>query len=169
MAKISMKKLGNKLPKSTSWNGVGKNLSSAGNAFGTNFKSAFGDKPVQSLIKSGAGGVVGGAVIGAGVETVRGGDAWDGAKKGAMVGGTYSMGRSALMGGFTGNPKGVSAAVNPMSRVAARTGSNAKQGGNLASSYKQFASQNPSLSKAVKSSMTLAKDTNVSKVFRSKK
>lgn len=165
VAKGTAGKTASKAVSQATWKGVGNDLTKTAQAFGSNFKSAFGDNAVQSLIKSGAGGIVGGGVIGAGVETIRGGDAWDGAKKGAVLGGAYSMGRSALMGGLSGNVKGVAKSADPMSmsRSALHSAKSVNKKGSIAGSAQQFSRQNPQMSKAVKDTMTLAGNTNVAR------
>ena len=54
----------------------------------------------KSLTASAVSPAIGGAVIGAGINTVRGENAWDGAKKGAVIGGGYGVGKRAIRSGI---------------------------------------------------------------------
>lgn len=54
----------------------------------------------KSLTASAVSPAIGGAVIGAGINTVRGENAWDGAKKGAVIGGGYGVGKRAIRSGM---------------------------------------------------------------------
>lgn len=53
-----------------------------------------------NLGKGAIGSAVGGAVIGAGINTVRGENAWDGAKTGAMLGGGFGVAKTGMRAGL---------------------------------------------------------------------
>lgn len=52
------------------------------------------------LGKGAIGNAVGGAVVGAGINTIRGENAWDGAKTGAMLGGGWGVARTGMRAGL---------------------------------------------------------------------
>lgn len=71
------------------------------------------------LGKGAIGNAVGGAVIGAGINTVRGENAWDGAKTGAMLGGGWGVAKTGVKAGLgiTGQAdKTIAAGAKDMSK-----------------------------------------------------
>lgn len=66
-------------------------LKSLGSAAKSAIKSDTGQEVIGRAVRSAA---IGGA-LGAGANTLRGGDAWEGAKRGAIMGGVGSLGKTA--------------------------------------------------------------------------
>lgn len=81
----------------------GKAATNIASAFSKNFQKELGSgigTPAKTLLAKNVGNIAGGAVIGAGVNAVRGEDAWQGAKTGAIAGGVYGGTKMSLKAGL---------------------------------------------------------------------